>query len=300
MMKRNIFLLISFILFFVTGASGKSLKIGAVSNEPDKEIATFLPFARYLSNNLDSSNISGSKIIIASTPSDMARLFTEGKVDIYIDSPLSAYSVVEKAGGTFILRRWKKGIAEYNSTIFIRADSDIKTLSDLKGEVLAFEKPHSASGYLLPKLDLMKQEYELNESKPPKQNGEPPINQNKIEYLFSNDDENTFFWVKQGLVKAGAMSTAKFNKINQANKGMMRSLHTSFSIPRHVVVFRQDLDPALVEQIRLVLLQFDNTVKGRKVLKEFEKTAKFDEIPSTFFDLWLSLRPLLEAELAVQ
>ncbi|ELR63551.1 Phosphate-binding protein [Photobacterium marinum] len=300
-MKRMLLISISLVTIFFTSfftamAFSQQLIIGAVSSEPSEEIETFLPFSQYLAEHLESANIESSKVVIASSPSDMANLFSEAKVDIYIDSPLSAYSVVQNAGGKFLLRRWKKGTSEYNSTIFVRADSDIKTLSDLKGEVLAFERPHSASGYLLPKLDLMQLNYDLDEIKRINQHS----SQEQISYIFSNDDENTFFWVQKGLVNAGAMSTAKFNEMNRDNSQNMRALHISFNIPRHVVVYRSDLDPELVDKIRLVLLEFDKSDLGKKVLKQFEKTTKFDEIPSQFTEMWPRLLPLLEAELVTQ
>lgn len=289
-MKRISLVLVPLmIVFFTASAFSQPLRVGAVSSEPEEEIETFLPFSQYLSSHLES--VSSSKVVITRSSSEMAGLLAEGKVDIYIDSPLSAYNAVQKAGAKFMLRRWKKGIAEYNSTIFVRKDSSIQALSDLQGKMIAFERPDSASGYLLPKLDLIRNNYELDE-----QQLNWTKTQDKINYTFSDDDENTFFWVQKGLVTAGAMSTSKFNEINSDNSEMMRALHISFNIPRHVVVYRKNLDPTLVTQIRQLLLEFEQSQAGREVLKQFEKTTKFDEIPSEFMNLWPSLLPLLESE----
>src|SRR5258708_931375 len=49
----------------------------------------------------------------------------------------------------------RDGASEYCSVLFVRADSDVFTLSDLRGSTVAWVDLCSAAGYLLPRLHLV-------------------------------------------------------------------------------------------------------------------------------------------------
>ena len=82
---------------------------------------------------------------------EMAKLLKSGDVNIYFDSPCPALTAMHRSGAKPFLRRWKNGIASYYTEIFVRKDSGIEKLEDLKGKVIAFEDPYSTSSYFLPK-----------------------------------------------------------------------------------------------------------------------------------------------------
>lgn len=52
------------------------------------------------------------------------------------------------------------GSTGYYSVLYVRADSPYQSLDDLKGKTLAFADPNSASGYLVPSVDLKKAGYD--------------------------------------------------------------------------------------------------------------------------------------------
>ena len=56
-------------------------------------------------------------------------------------------------------------------------------------------------------------------------------------------------------------------------------VHSTIEVPRHIVSFRGNLDPALILQIKNVLVQMHESEDGRQILKQFKKTARFDEFP---------------------
>jgi phosphonate transport system substrate-binding protein len=268
----------------------RSLTIGSIHNEPAAEVKRFWPLARYLANQLQSAGIDQGRVVVAQSVLQMAAFLREGKVDLYLDSPFTAVAVSRLSGSKFLLRRWKMGVGEYHTVIFARMDSGISRLEDLKGKIIALEEPFSSTGYLLPKMVLGEQGLKLA----PKQATTDVAEPDEVGYVFSYDDENTMVWVLRGKVLAGAIDNHHFLQQTKENLENLTVLYETFSIPRHIVGYRADLPDKLVERIKSILLQMHQQGEGRKVLQEFEKTAKFDEIPHhamlpllksiTFFD----------------
>ena len=101
-----------------------------------------------------------------------------------------------------MLRRWKGGIADYRSVIFTSKQSGITRLEDLRGKIIAFEDPGSTSGYLLPKLFLLKKGFSVVEKATPAAKVSPV----DIGYIFADTDKNIVNLVMQEKVAAGAFS----------------------------------------------------------------------------------------------
>lgn len=252
-----------------------TLTIGSISDEPAKELKLFLPVVNYLATQLQTAGVEKGNAIVAQNINHMGQLIRDGKVDIYIDSPFPTLEVSQLSGSRPLLRRWKKGIDSYFSVVFVREDSGIKSVEDLAGKVVAFEEPFSTSSYFLPKASLNKIGMELVAVSDPK----TPVNADQIGYMFSDDDENTLVWVLRKRVQAGAMSYVKFKKLADKQKKKLTIVHSTVEVPRHIVSFRDGLDPALVLQIKNILLQMHESEEGRQILKQFKKTARFDEFP---------------------
>jgi phosphonate transport system substrate-binding protein len=71
---------------------------------------------------------------------------------IFIWTPYPTYLVNDVQGvAKLLLRRWKRGMAEYRSVIFTKTNGAINRLEDLRGKLLVFKDPESTSGYFLPK-----------------------------------------------------------------------------------------------------------------------------------------------------
>jgi phosphonate transport system substrate-binding protein len=51
-------------------------------------------------------------------------------------------------------------------------------------------------------------------------------------------------------------------------------------LPRYLTLARRDMDPAYLEAIKALLVGIDQTPEGPDILKNFEKTAKFDNMPN--------------------
>jgi phosphonate transport system substrate-binding protein len=250
------------------------LRLGSISKDPQKEIEKFLPLARYIEKNLQPSGITDVKVVVAKSIPHMASLFNADKIDIFIDSPFPIVAVRCLSKTKLLLRRWKKGSRAYYTVIFVRKDSDIKELDELKGKKIAFDDPFSSSGYLLPKVSLMNEGFRVIPVKSISDN----VKSNEIGYIFSYDDDNTLFWVSRGYVAAGAVDDQNFFHSAKKYKDSLRIIYRTLPIPRHIVSYRANLRPWLVARIKGILIQMEYMKEGRETLRKFEKTTRFDNL----------------------
>lgn len=276
--------------------SAEPVVIGSVHREAAAEIKKFLPLANYLGKHLQPEGVSEARIVVAQDVSQMGMLLKNGKVDLYIDSPFTSIAVSLHSGSKLLLQRWKRGRAEYRSVIFIKKNSHLQRIDDLKGNVLAFEEPFSSSGYFIPKMALAREGLKLV----PEQDATKPLNGQEVRYVFSLDDENTVVQVLRGKVTAGATDDQTYERETQRYPNGLKAIYTTSSFPRHLVSCRVDLAPKLVTRIKQVLIEMDQSPEGRNALKQFEETTKFDEIPELSIAQLNEARKFVAAELRLR
>jgi phosphonate transport system substrate-binding protein len=249
------------------------LSIGSISNEPREEAAEWQPFIDYVVSHLKKAGIIQGNFVVTISMQEMVNRIKKGEVDIYIDSPFPIFYVCKLSGAKPFLRRWKKGVKEYSSVIFVRRDSNINTIEDLRGKIVAFEESFSTSSYFLPKATLMKEGLTLTEKK----DFLSSVSSNEVGYVFSGDDETTMVWVLRKMISGGALHSTDFKQLAKDGISELKILTETINVPRQVVSHRADLNPELVAAIEKVLLNMDKDEEGKKVLKIFERTAKFDK-----------------------
>jgi len=252
-----------------------TLVIADVNKNAAAKIENFQPMADYLAVRLEKFGIGVGEVKVAPDLDTMASMLKEGEVDVYVDSPYPAMIVSDKSGAEPLLRRWKKGKGEYYGVIFTLAESEINSLADLKGKMLAFEEPVSTSGYFLPLNTLLDAGLKTDE----KGSKNEAVPADEVGYVYSGDDENTIQWVLSGEVAAGAADYSFLEEIPEESQEALKVLAQTQKIARHLVVVRPGMDPELVQQIKTILMEMDQTAEGKEVLATFEETVKFDEFP---------------------
>jgi phosphonate transport system substrate-binding protein len=287
--------LVAAVLLLPQLACAGSFKLGSISTNPVGETKKFWPLASYLAQQLHSEGIDQGKVVVAESIPAMSSLLQTRQVDLYIDSLFPSLAVSRLSGSKLLLRRWKTGKSEYRSVIFTRKDSAIARLEDLKGKVIAFEEPFSSTGYFFPKVDLLKKGLRLA----PKKQGSEPVKTDEVGYIFSHGDTNTIFLVLNGAVAAGAVDDQKYFMFAK-NRDSFRIVHETASFPRQLVGYRADFPAKLVTRVKEVLLNMHQSEEGGKVLRDFESTTKFDEIPVQAIDLMAGLKKYIDAELKLQ
>ena len=95
-----------------------------------------------------------TKLLMASDYAGVIQAFAAGQVDLSYMSPASyAAAWLESKGNIVPLTtsQEKDGGISYVAVAYVRADSGITSLDQLKGKSLAWADPNSASGYLIPR-----------------------------------------------------------------------------------------------------------------------------------------------------
>ena len=253
----------------------KTIVLGDVSSNPQKKIRKFQPMAQYLADNLP--DFDQGKVKIAPDMETMISWLKSGEVDIYIDSPYPAMLAINGANAKPILRRWKKGSAEYYSLIFTMSDRNIKSLADLNGKNIAFDHPASTTGYMLPLAQLLESGLKPIE----KSSANSLVPEDTVGYVFSDEDENSVEWLLSKKVAAAAIDNRAFEKISPEIKEKVIILAETDKVPRNLVLVRQNLPSEQIEAISSELLEMDKTAEGKAVLEKFSQTTKFDNFPTT-------------------
>ncbi len=258
-------------------ASKKTLIIGETGSSPSATISSFQPLADYLAANLSANGYGAGMVKVAPDIETMSKWLKNGEIDVFFDSPYPAMILVDMAGAKPILRRWKGGVADYYAILFARKDAKIESINDLKGKMLALEDPGSTAGYMLPKALLVAAGLKVSE----KASADAPVGSDEVGYVFVNPDTDfdMIQWVLSSKTPAGVVNSTTFNDFSGDGKKSLVTLAKTQSAARHMVLVRNDLEPDVVEAIKQIMLKMDASAEGQAVLKQFQKTAKFDEFP---------------------
>lgn len=235
----------------------------------------FQPFIDYLVSKLAGQGITKGEFVGATSVSEMAQMVRDGQIDMVIDSAFPVYVVDKLAGGQVLADRYKGGPGTYHTAIFVKQNSSIKTLDDLKGKMLAFDSKTSTVGYFLPKAELIKQGYTLVQKTSPTDNC--PLTD--ICYVFVH--KSVYETVAHGDTPAGAESELEVDAYFGNQISNYRIISRTPDILRYVVATSAIMKPSLRDAIGNILFSMNTTPQGRIILDSFAQTAKFTPVTDT-------------------
>lgn len=259
-------------------ASQETITMGRATDKVKKGYERLHPIVTFLASKLAHVGISEGKVVLDGKNNNQKIIdyLNSGKLDIVLDSPFPIALYMRACGAQPILLASREGLVTYRTNIFVREDTQIRTIADLKGQILAFEDPTSTSSYFLPKRAIERMGLELKPA-----DGASPIPKDKIGYVFAGSELNISSWVFYGKVAAGALSEADWvDQIDnpEAYRKQFRIVHQTEEIPRMVVLVRKGLPPRVLSAVKNVLLTMHETEAGREALKSY-KFDYFLEMP---------------------
>ena len=178
------------------------------------------------------------KFHISKTYAEGVQALVSGKVDFARLGPASYVLASNQNPEISILAiETKKGKKRFNGVICVRSDSDIHTVSDLKGKRFAFGSETSTIGRYLSQQYLLKHNIKSHDLK-------------SYEYLGRHDKVG--YGVSRGLYDAGALKESTFNKL--VKKGQKIRALAKFENITKPWVARSGLDNHITDALQKVLL----------------------------------------------
>ncbi len=167
------------------------------------------------------------------------------------------------------------GKTSYTSRIFVRKESGLKTLEDLRGKNIAFIDPGSTSGYVYPMVMLIKKG--LVKDRDPKTFFK--------EAMFAGTHEAALLALLNGSVDVVAsfdLAPEQYLKDKERVEKLTYIAETP-PIPEAGMAVRDGMDPALVKRIFDALMAF-NAPEHRPLLKDFYGIDGFARAKDSDYD----------------
>lgn len=191
-----------------------------------------------------------------------------GKVEMAFFGPLSFSLANERAKAEPIGMKAKDGDkskATYKAVLIARSDSNLNSISDIKGKTMAFVDPNSTSGNIIPSASIMK------EFASEKLTMDDLHTNGKFfsSVMFSGKHQAGLQAVIKGDVDVAPISDEilKAEIANgNAKEGAVKIIYSSDPIPAEPMAIRGDLPVELKDKVKKFILSYDNEEYFEKVV----------------------------------
>ena len=251
---KNLFLQQFFILvIFFSGTvieAKEVIRFGVLSIAPPSRIyAKWQPFVDYVSQQLNQE----IKIVIPRGFKKMKKAAADGKVDFFYINSHVFYRLKQEGKAIAVAQMENiSGSITSTSDIFVRSDSHINSVEQLKGKSIAFISPMGAGGYLAPRA------YMYNKGLQTK---------SQTKEIFTKNLSNSIHKVLLGEINAGTMCGVNYKLMSKKiDMGELKIIGKSSPYPENVIAARKDINALLLNKFKQVVIAMPNSKEGRKVL----------------------------------
>jgi phosphonate transport system substrate-binding protein len=186
------------------------------------------------------------RVTVASDYAAVVEALRNRTADLAFVHPAGYVLANREAKAMIVAKDQWHGNTSYTSRIYVRKESGLKTLEELRGKTIAFVDPSSTSGYVYPMVMLI--EKGLVKNKDPKTFFK--------EFVFSGSHDAGL----QALLHGHVDAFASFDQAREqylkdpAEREKLIYIAESAPIPEGGICARDGLDPALVAKVRAALL----------------------------------------------
>ncbi|MBI2949844.1 MAG: phosphate/phosphite/phosphonate ABC transporter substrate-binding protein, partial [Verrucomicrobia bacterium] len=181
-----------------------------------------------------------------------------GKADLAFVDPLAFMMAHEQIGVLpLLLEIYSYGKPTYHSCIWVRRDSGINTLADLKGKSIAFADQIDMSGHLLPR-EILVQAGLVS--------GRRVEGEFFKQIYFAGGDEQAMRSVANRFVDAAGVSQYADQLLRLEERDQVKAIANSIASPAHLVMARKGLDKSVAERVKRSLLALDISDSNDKII----------------------------------
>lgn len=151
------------------------------------------------------------------------------------------------------------GTSSYHGYIFVRKNSGIRTVQDMKGRRFAFVERATTAGYLFPLAYF-------------RENGVADLHGYLGETFFAGSHDAAIMAVLNREADVGAAKNTIYDQLARENPRIERELiilAASKTVPQNGLAVRRDLDPELKNALKEALLAMDKDPAGVEALRLF-------------------------------
>ncbi|MBI4743887.1 MAG: phosphate/phosphite/phosphonate ABC transporter substrate-binding protein [Actinobacteria bacterium] len=233
----------------------KSVKIGIVpSVSPSLLISQTQPLMDYLSDKLNVP----VELILLDEYKELTKSLKDKKLDLVITGSLTAYDAIAETGAIPICRPEKNKVSTYRGVIFVRKDTGIKSLKDMKNHSFAYVDKETSAGYIYPRAEIVKL-------------GEDPDKFFSFT-VFAGKHDAVIDKVLSSEIEGGAVKNTVYYKIADMDFRINKEttvLMESKDFPDRTILARSDFNPIMIENIKNILLEMKLDGPGGAVLEKF-------------------------------
>ncbi len=228
-----------------------------------KQMERFKPLAQYLTKETGVT----VKLTILSRYGNIIERFNNENMDGAFFGSFTGAMAIQKLGLVPIARPVNPdGESTYHAHIYVKKDSGIKSVKDMKGKKMAFVEKATTAGYIFPLAYL-------------KENGIDDIDTFFSEYFFAGSHDASLAAVLDGKADIGASKNTVFDWVREQDPRVDQEiviLAESPKVPSNGLLVRNGLDGGIIEKLKKSLLNLDKTPEGKEILKKF-RARKFIE-----------------------
>ncbi len=253
---------------------GSVLVLGRISDDPKAHYEQLKPLLDYVVPRMRDVGITEGRILMARDAQQMNSYLRRGRVDWVTETSGTGMQLQKRAGAKPLLLTERGGVSRYHSVFFVRKDSNISTLADLKGRSIAFQSTASTSAYIVPAAALLDQGLQLEILLSPLDRPTP----DSVGYVFARSELNIAAWVHKRLVDAGVLSSLDWNdgrRMPAAFRQDLKIIQETADYPRALEMVRGDLDSNVEARLREVLLEAAEDPAAREAMSLFFRTTRF-------------------------
>ncbi len=248
-------------------AADREIRIAFIPLEnPEKLISNVKPAMNFLEKEL------GRKVryFITLNYSAAVEAMISKKADVSFMSPLPYVLANKYSGVKAVLGEIYDGKPYYYSRIFVRKDSGIKKLSDLKGKTIAYVDPISSSGFMYPH-DIFTRAGLVNGGVAKPEGGF------FRRVYFAGGDQQAINSIVGGFVAAAGVSQYALNLLRPEQRDQVVAIAQSARIPSHNVVVRKGLAPE-IRRIFIAAMMKMNRPENRSLIRALYGTDGYVKV----------------------
>lgn len=260
------------------GTPSAPLKVGIIPFEDvDAITKAFQPYSTYLGKK---SGRPDGQVFVTPSYAGVLQALQADQIDCAYLNPLSYVLATQQFAGTPeklvpISMPYFHHSLTYKGVIFVRADSGIKTLQDLRGKSFAFGDRTSTSSFLYPAGMLKKAGID-----PDNRKDLNPVNSTGTTSVMAvlNKQADAGATYETGIQQAFTDPVTK--KVDQAKVSQFRIIAYTDPIPNGMFVARGNLDAATLDKLKAALANINTDPEGQAAMKAISQGGWDKMVPA--------------------